>query len=90
MSPHKPPAIFTADSLGLDFLNTVATPVDEQVDWIDCGDGLLAWLDQARSRRSRPFLRLRAHALPGELDGVAARARKLRGGPGRSFWCGGG
>ena len=78
MNPHKPPAIFTADSLGLDFLNTLATPVDEQVDWIDCDDGLLAWLDQARLVPVEALLALRAHALPGELDGVAARARKLR------------
>ena len=40
MSVHKPPAIFISGSLGLDFLNTLATPVDEQVDWIDDGDGL--------------------------------------------------
>ena len=48
MSDHKPPAIFLSGSLGLDFLNTLATPVDEQIDWIDDGDGLLAWLEQAR------------------------------------------
>jgi predicted RNA-binding Zn ribbon-like protein len=78
MNHHKPPAIFIADSLGLDFLNTVATPVDQQVDWIDCGDGLLAWLDQARLVPAEALEALRAHAMPGELDGVAARARKLR------------
>jgi hypothetical protein len=37
------PAICVADALGLDFLNSVATPVDTQIDRID--DGLLAWLE---------------------------------------------
>jgi hypothetical protein len=45
MSDYKQPAIFIAGSLGLDFLNTLATPVDELVDWIDDGDGLFAWLE---------------------------------------------
>ncbi len=31
---HHPPAIFVADALGLDFLNSIATPVDTPVDWL--------------------------------------------------------
>jgi hypothetical protein len=38
---------FIAHSLGLDFLNSIATPVDALVDWLDTGDGLVAWLAQA-------------------------------------------
>jgi len=45
---HRTPAIFIADSLGLDFLNSIATPVDTPVDWLDGGDGLLRWLAQAK------------------------------------------
>jgi len=45
---HRPPAIFIADSLGLDFLNSIATPVDTPVDWLDDGDGLLRWLAQTK------------------------------------------
>jgi predicted RNA-binding Zn ribbon-like protein len=78
MSHHKPPAIFLSGSLGLDFLNTLATPVDEQVDWIDDGDGLLAWLEQARLVPAKALKALKARAMPGEFDGVAARARDLR------------
>jgi len=44
----RPPEVFIADSLGLDFLNSVATPVDTPVDWLDSGDGLLRWLAQAK------------------------------------------
>ena len=78
MSDHKPPAIFISGSLGLDFLNTLATPVDEQVDWIDDGDGLLAWLEQARLVPAKALKALKGQAMPGELDGVAAQARNLR------------
>jgi predicted RNA-binding Zn ribbon-like protein len=75
---RRPPAIFVADSPGLDFLNSIATPVDSVVDWIDNGDGLLSWLDQARLVPSDVLQTLRAQALPGELDKVAERARALR------------
>ena len=75
---HKPPAIFISGSPGLDFLNTLATPMDEPVDWIDDGDGLLAWLEEARLVPAKALKALKAQAMPGELDGVAARARNLR------------
>ena len=45
---HHPPAIFVGDAVGLDFLNSIATPVDRAIDWIDDGEGLLRWLEQAR------------------------------------------
>jgi predicted RNA-binding Zn ribbon-like protein len=78
MSHQRQPAIFVSDSLGLDFLNTVATPVDQPVDWIDSGEGLLDWLEQARLVPAEALKALRAQALPGELDRVAAQARMLR------------
>ncbi|MEV7598790.1 ABATE domain-containing protein [Kitasatospora sp. NPDC089797] len=78
MSDRRPPALFVADALGLDFLNSVATPAAEQVDWIPDGDGLVAWLDQAGLVPAEESERLRAQALPGELDRVAAQARSLR------------
>ena len=78
MSEGKPPAIFLSGSLGLDFLNTLATPADEPVDWIDDGDGLLSWLEEARLVPAKVVKALNAQAMPGELDGVATRARGLR------------
>ncbi len=76
MADHRPPAIFIADALGLDFLNSIATPVDAQVDWIDDGDGLLAWLEQARLVPADALEALRAQAMPGEFDNVAAQAQR--------------
>jgi predicted RNA-binding Zn ribbon-like protein len=74
----RPPAIFIADSLGLDFLNSIATPVDMPVDWLDSGDGVLTWLDQAKLVSADALDELKARAMPGELDKVADQARALR------------
>jgi predicted RNA-binding Zn ribbon-like protein len=75
---RRPPAMFVADALGLDFLNSVATPVDVEIDWIGDGDGLLAWLEQAQLVPTDTLEALRAQAMPGEFDNVAAQARSLR------------
>jgi predicted RNA-binding Zn ribbon-like protein len=75
---RKPPAIFIADSLGLDFLNSIATPVDTPVDWLDSGDGLVRWLAQAKLVPADALDELKARAMPGELDKVADQARELR------------
>ncbi|MGP0001428.1 MAG: CGNR zinc finger domain-containing protein [Acetobacteraceae bacterium] len=75
---HRPPAVFVGGAPGLDFLNSIATPVDTPVDWIDDGEGLLFWLEQAQLVPIEAISSLRAHALPGELDKVADQARTLR------------
>lgn len=75
---QRPPAMFIADALGLDFLNSIATPVDTPVDWIDDGEGLLNWLEQAELVPADALRSIKAHALPGELDKVADQARHLR------------
>jgi len=77
MTPTAP-ALFLADSPGLDFLNTLATPVDTPVDWLDDGEGLLSWLQQARLVPDEVLGSIRGRAIPGELDRLAAQARALR------------
>src|ERR1700738_2424387 len=72
------PAFVIADSPGLDFLNSVATPVDVPIDWIDDGEGLLAWLEQSRLVPAEGLGAMRERAMPGELDRLAAQARSLR------------
>ncbi|HLZ65360.1 MAG TPA: ABATE domain-containing protein [Aliidongia sp.] len=74
----RPSAIFVGDALGLDFLNSIATPIDTTIDWIDDGEGLLGWLEQARLVPAEALRDIRAQALPGELDAVADQARSLR------------
>lgn len=72
------PAIFVADAPGLDFLNSVATPVDEPVDWIGNGDGLLDWLEQAQMVPREALAALRAQFAAADFDAVAEQARTLR------------
>jgi predicted RNA-binding Zn ribbon-like protein len=73
-----PPAIFVGDALGLDFLNSIATPVDTIIDWIDNGEGYLSWLEQAGLVPGDVVQDMRTGTLPGELDKVADQARSLR------------
>ena len=75
---EQAPAIFISDAPGLDFLNSIATPVDTPTDWIRDGAGLLDWLAQAGLVPPETRLALQAHTPPGELDQVAAQARDLR------------
>jgi predicted RNA-binding Zn ribbon-like protein len=72
------PAIFIAGVPGLDFLNSIATPVDVPVDWIEDGEGFLCWLAEAKLVPADALARIRARIHPAELDKVAAEARGLR------------
>ena len=72
------PALFIADARSLDFLNSVATPVDTPVDWIDDGAGLVDWLGQAGLAPPDQLEAVTKRATPDELDRVAGQARDLR------------
>jgi len=74
----RPPPFFIADHLGLDFLNTLAIPVDTEVEWLASGQDLLAWLKQAKLVPDDVLEGIRRRAIAGELDAVAAQARALR------------
>lgn len=78
ISENRPPPMFIADDPGLDFLNSIGTPVDTVVEWIPNGEDLLAWLVQAKLIDPSQSDTIRANAFPGELDEVAAQARALR------------
>lgn len=77
MSQH-PPAMFIAEAHGLDFLNSIAIPVDEPVDWLANGEGFIDWLKQAGLAPADELDAVAARAMPGELDRVADQARELR------------
>jgi predicted RNA-binding Zn ribbon-like protein len=78
MNNALPPAMFLADALGLDFLNSIAVPVDMQVEWLGSGEDLLSWLEQAGLAHPDVLNEIKKSAGPGELDAVAAQARALR------------
>jgi predicted RNA-binding Zn ribbon-like protein len=77
MTPSMP-ALFLADSLGLDFLNSVFTPVETPVDTLEDGEGLLSWLRQAQLVPEEVLRSTRERAIPGEIDRLAGQARALR------------
>ena len=78
MTDQRPAPVFVADSPGLDFLNSIATPVDTQVEWIGSGEELISWLLQSGMVPPEVIAELRRRAVPGEFDTIAAQARKLR------------
>lgn len=78
MTDQRLPALFVADARGLDFLNSIATPVDTPYEWLDDGEGLLDWLGQADLVPPDVIAMFRQSSTPGELDAVAAQARELR------------
>jgi predicted RNA-binding Zn ribbon-like protein len=74
----RPPPFFIADNSGLDFLNSIAVPVDTKVEWLASGEDLLTWIKQAGLVPNNALNAFRKSALPGELDAIAAQARALR------------
>ncbi|HTV38991.1 MAG TPA: CGNR zinc finger domain-containing protein [Candidatus Sulfotelmatobacter sp.] len=78
MSSQLPPALFIAGPLGIDFLNSVAIPVDSVVDWISTGEDYLDWLRQAELLTTNDISIIKSNFSAGELDEIARRARELR------------
>jgi predicted RNA-binding Zn ribbon-like protein len=78
MSGARPAPFFIGDSAGLDFLNSIATPVDQPVEWLATGADLLDWLADAKLVPGEVLASFKATTMPGELDAVAAQARALR------------
>jgi predicted RNA-binding Zn ribbon-like protein len=72
------PAIFVANNAGLDFLNSIASPVDVPVEWLGDGEALTEWLRQAEMVPEEALRTLTNRAGPGELDAIAGQARALR------------
>ena len=66
--------MFVAESRGLDFLNSIATPVDEAVEFIGSGEDFLHWLEKLSSFPRR-FLRHCAIAPP-PVNSTTSRLRR--------------
>jgi hypothetical protein len=62
----------------LDFLNTIAVPVNTRVEWLTSGEDLLSWLRQSALVPDDVLNTFRENTVPGELNGLAAQARALR------------
>ena len=71
MSAAKPSYKFVADAIGLDFLNALVDPGGAIAD----GESFMRWIEQAGLVPTDALQSLRAKAVPGEMDAVAAQAR---------------
>jgi predicted RNA-binding Zn ribbon-like protein len=69
------PPLFLADHPALDFLNSIASPQGEPIDWLDDGEKLLNWLVQSGLLATEIAQKF-THA--DGLDEVASVARELR------------
>jgi predicted RNA-binding Zn ribbon-like protein len=78
MIEPRPTALFIGDDRALDFLNTVAAPWGEQIEWLAEGPDLLAWLDQAGIAPGAVLAQFRRDAGSRKLEAVASQARELR------------
>jgi predicted RNA-binding Zn ribbon-like protein len=78
LAAERLPALFVGGAVALDFLNSIARPVDTVVDWIEDGEGLLAWLHQSALVPEADLEALRARTTPCDLDKLARQARELR------------
>jgi predicted RNA-binding Zn ribbon-like protein len=72
------PAFFLGNNTALDFLNSIASPVDVPIEWLGNGEALIGWLRRTDLVPEDALRALSDKAGPGELDAVAGRARALR------------
>ncbi len=81
MSPReaiRPAPLFVADHKALDFLNSVASPWGELLEWVGDGHALLDWLEQAGLAPDHTLSYFRQGADAKVLNQVAEQARELR------------
>jgi predicted RNA-binding Zn ribbon-like protein len=76
--PDRPPPFFIGDHPALDFLNSIATPKDVPVEWLQNGRDLVDWLEQASLITADVAARFRTSRDRQALDIAAERARVFR------------
>jgi predicted RNA-binding Zn ribbon-like protein len=78
MPKQRRAPFFIADDLALDFLNSIAAPAGREIEWLEDGEDLIAWLEQADAVPADIAARFRKTAAPRAIDAVAAQGRELR------------
>lgn len=78
MDNLRPAPFFISDDLALDFLNSIAAPWGEEIEWLATGGDLLAWLAQAHLVPAEVLAQFRKRTGLRALDAVAYQARELR------------
>jgi predicted RNA-binding Zn ribbon-like protein len=78
MAEQQPAPFFIGDDLALDFLNSVATPWGQKIEWLGNGGDLGSWLEQAHAAPAGVAAHFRTGTNLRALDAVASQARELR------------
>jgi predicted RNA-binding Zn ribbon-like protein len=78
MAENCPSALFIADSIGLDFLNTRRLRRGQEVEVLADGDSLISWLVQSELLEPKAAERLRRSGSDPERNYIASQARELR------------
>jgi predicted RNA-binding Zn ribbon-like protein len=78
MAELRPAPFFIGDDLALDFLNSIAAPWGQEIEWLASGGDLVAWLEQAHAVPADASAHFRAHTGSRKLDATASQARELR------------
>src|SRR6516162_2735232 len=78
MAKRRPDPLFIGDDLALDFLNSVAAPWGEEIEWLESGRDLVAWLRKAQAVPAPVVACFLAQTPVPSLDAVASQARELR------------
>lgn len=73
-----PEPFFIAGHLALDFLNSIAAPQGEPIEWLSSGSDLLDWLKRARMLDFEIAQRFQTENSSNTLDAVAKEVRHLR------------
>jgi predicted RNA-binding Zn ribbon-like protein len=73
-----PPAMFLGGAVALDFLNSVATPVREIMEWLGNGADFLSWMKQAGLLTDDDIRTINRSMSVAQLDTAAKEARALR------------
>ena len=77
-TPKQLPPFLIADDAALDFLNSVAVPWGEEIEWIANGRDLLRWLEHAKLVSAAELKSFKDKSVQKEVDKVATQARDLR------------
>lgn len=77
MTSDRPHAFFVGEHLALDFLNTVAAPYGEPIEWLADGTDLVNWLEQAGAIEPTSAARIRESGAR-SVDRVAQETRAFR------------
>jgi len=78
MADLRPAPFFVGDDLALDFLNSIAVPWGQEIEWLATGGDLAAWLEEAHAVPADVLAQFRKHTGLRTLDAVAFQARELR------------